>query len=148
MCVLAVGILVRTTSITVAAHMLRQWHQQMKRDSWPDHLQHQNKSWNANQRHPAVTRWAQEYRSEHYMCSKLKCSEVKRINIKRKYTEKTWHSDWEDSEESHLSFSWVLPGDEQRNHRAILLTLLFHVLQDVWDKQQQTFLLTYLLWAK
>lgn len=32
---------------------------------------------------------------------------------------------------SDLSFSWILSRDEQRNDGAVLLTLLFHVLQDV-----------------
>lgn len=37
---------------------------------------------------------------------------------------------------SDLSFSWVFPGDEQRNHWSILLTLFLHIIHDVCNKLQ------------
>lgn len=41
--------------------------------------------------------------------------------------------------QTHLSFPGILLGDEQRNHGAVLLALLLHVLQDIWERQSDTF---------
>lgn len=59
------------------------------------------------------------------------CCKSLHFNLKKLNSEDSWFIE----QQSNLSFAWVLPGDEQRNHGAILLALLFHVLQDVWEKQ-------------